>query len=158
MKFQTLHNMKKSVYLLSLLLMSFTLTSSILTPQVLPVSGAELTFYADVVKYPLPGLPEAVLDGSEFTVQVKMPSDVVWGNATVFNDLAGATATLLDAQYDAKNGLWNLRFDLPSGIREGAYSLTLEYTTSGATQAKTVTQLRCLWTVSYTHLTLPTKA
>ena len=145
MKFQTLHNMKKSVYLLSLLLMSFTLTSSILTPQVLPVSGAELTFYADVVKYPLPGLPEAVLDGSEFTVQVKMPSDVVWGNATVFNDLAGATATLLDAQYDAKNGLWNLRFDLPSGIREGAYSLTLEYTTSGATQAKTVTQLRCLW-------------
>jgi len=108
-------------------------------------SSSSVIYYADIIKYPLPSIPEAVLDGGTFIVQVKLGSSTIWQNATVFSDLAMATARLLNYDYDMQTGLWKLTFDLPTGLREGVYSLDLKYKLTQTSPVVTLTQPRCLW-------------
>jgi len=109
------------------------------------VSAQSIKYYADVIRYPLPSIPEVILDGENFTVQVSLGSETVWKNATVFDEFTTVNATLLDSNYDVQTGTWNLTFDLPSGLREGAYSLRLRYKPNGSGEVETLTQPRCLW-------------
>jgi len=108
-------------------------------------SSQSVMYYADVIKYPLPSIPEALLDGGTFIVQVKLESSTVWQNATVYTELATATATLLNSNYNTQTGIWSLAFDLPTGLREGVYNLDLKYKPTKTDPAMTLTQPRCLW-------------
>jgi len=103
----------------------------------------ELTFYADTIKFPTPGVPEPVLDGGIFNVTVKMDSNVQWLNATIYNDFEEATANLVEEHFSPERNLWTLSFKLPSGLGEGAYSLNLTYMDEGLEHI--LTQPRSLW-------------
>ncbi len=136
---------KRPVVFFLVLLLTLTTLITINPSPVTSTPDQGVRYFADVIKYPLPGIPEPVLDGSEFTVQVKLPEGTTWYDAIVFNKLAATMATLVSEEYDPQNELWTLKFDLPSGLREGAYSLNLTYSPAADGAVETLTQLRCLW-------------
>jgi len=115
------------------------------TPGLVYCESSSIPYYADVIKYPTPGLPEPVLDGGVFNVTVKIDSNVVWLDAVVYSEVTRVTATLLNAEYDDVKGLWNLQYKLPSGLGEGAYNLNITYKSSTNGSAEVLTQPRSLW-------------
>ena len=139
-----LMTMRKNIYgKIALMLIISVLMVSNLT--ILECLSGKINYYAEIFKYPLPSIPEPVLDGSEFYVKVKMPSSTIWINAIVYNEIQVVNASLIEASYNNKTGIWYLKFDLPSGLREGAYNLNITYKPSENESTKILNQPRCLW-------------
>jgi len=102
---------------------------------------------AETMSSPLPSAPEPVLQGSDFTVQVKDLSDALaGGDASAWSGEIGSmygryTLSLVNGTFDGEK--WLLYFNVPGDVHPGLYDLTLTQSDGGASEG--IIQSRCVW-------------
>ncbi|RLE82255.1 MAG: hypothetical protein DRJ52_02490 [Thermoprotei archaeon] len=122
--------------LITILLLCYPISSP--PPQV-PVK-----YYAEVVKYPLPGLPEPVLVGGELEVLIKASDKASQWSALIKNKYYGEwSLELKSSSYNKETKIWQLIFKLPGDLKEGLYDLTIEFSEGGS--KKTIEEPHSVW-------------
>ena len=108
---------------------------------------APIKYYAEVVKYPLPGLPEPALIGGELEILVKASSKASQWSAIIKNRYYGEwSLELKSSTYDKNSKIWRLIFKLPSDLKEGLYDLTIKFSEEGS--KKSIDEPHSVWVLS----------
>ena len=112
------------------------------------VMGQGVVKYAEKVKYPLPSIPEPVLVKGIIKVLVREEKDAAGFKAYLTAKILPAPIELklVGSEYNAKKGIWTLKFKLPEAVKPGLYDLILEYSIAGKTVK--INEPRSVWVLA----------
>ncbi len=114
----------------------------LLTPTV-GLYGAvpKASVITNIIKYPLPSVPEPVLLGEAFTVEVEASSDAMDWKASISSRFGNSKVELVSEDYNGD--YWVLTFEAPEDITPELYDLTLSFSDDG--DEILYTQSRSVW-------------
>ncbi|RLF20675.1 MAG: hypothetical protein DRZ82_01480 [Thermoprotei archaeon] len=118
-------NMRRSYVLLLSLAIIFIALSSI--PL---LSSPKVIYFAKVVKYPLPSIPEPVLKGDLLEVRIDL-EDVSELSATIKNPYSSYELSLDKAFYDNRANCFKALFRIPGDVEPTIYDLILKFKSKG---------------------------
>ncbi len=123
---------KKAHITLSLIII-IVLSAALITS--LPITQGKITYFAKVVKYPLPSIPEPVLQGGLLEVRIALDKTAKLSGfeAFIYNDFADATLEFVKVSYNSTFKSWHAYFKIPSDIRPGLYNLKVKFIANGNT-------------------------
>ncbi len=113
--------------------------------------SAEVVYYADTVIYPLPMIPEVLIGSAAPYVLVRSGPDASNWEAMISNEFVSCDLTLASSARGS-NGVWNLSFLVPTPIRNGLYSLTINFTAGG--KAVGIFEPNSIWVLNVPPQTL----
>ena len=119
------------------LLILLILTSTVLIGGAVPKASV----ITNIIKYPLPSVPEPVLLGEVFTVDVEASSEATGWAASLSSRFGSSIVELVDESYNGD--YWVLSFETSDDIIPELYDLTLSFSDDG--EDISYTQSRSVW-------------
>lgn len=117
--------MRRNLVLATLLLIAVL---CIQYAAVAPPPYAPVVFYAQIVKRPLPSIPEPVLKGSNLKVVVKASENAGEWSAYIVSKYYGKfTLEYISSSFNKNEKIWTVYFRLPDEVPKGLYDLVLEF-------------------------------